>query len=179
MADVASRARRYHVVSDEWRRIVFPDPQSADELTLGQGAAEKQADGTDRHGQQDENYAERQRQAEIAFAGLERDRSRHRARVAADIATDNDDCADLGDGAAKGSKKGGQQSIAADIHQWPYCPKARGAIDQERLAIGMPMSHRRAVNQRDDDRQAKQTLRDYHGRRRKQNAERAERSRPR
>ena len=81
----------------------------------------------------------RQCQAEVALARLQRNRRRHGAGVAWDIAADDDDGADLGDGAAKHGEKG--RELARPIPSagsGGIVRRREGAVDQERVAIGGP-----------------------------------------
>ena len=79
-------------------------------------------------------------ETQVAPAGIERDRGRHGAGVAADVAADDDDGPDFGDGAAKSRQKRGQQALARHAHQRDERAQTRGAIDQKAIAIGGPKS---------------------------------------
>src|SRR5690606_21246732 len=79
----------------------------------------------DRDGEQHD--AERHGEREVAAAGFQRDGRGHRARVAGDIAADDDDGADLGDGTAETGQYRGAEAVASVPDQRRHGTKRRQA----------------------------------------------------
>src|SRR3954453_12129013 len=59
--------------------------------SLWRAAGQREGGGADQDRQPDQHETETERQRQIALAGFEHDRCRHRARVAGDVAADHDD----------------------------------------------------------------------------------------
>src|SRR5580692_11741863 len=84
-----------------------------------QGAGQQKSHRAHDHGERDQDHSEAERQWEIAFAGLQRNGRGHGAGVAADVAADDDNGADLRNGPAESREKGREQSAASNDEQLP------------------------------------------------------------
>src|SRR5215472_9035274 len=157
-------------------KAVFEDA----ELTSASSSPtrEQECGCTYAHTKQDEDQAETEREGEVPLACLQRDGRGHGAGVATDIAADDDDRADLRDGAAERGEKRGQERAAPDDEQLQNGAAPGCAIDPQQVAIVRPQRRNAAMHQGHYDRGGKGRLRDDHGGGGEQQAREAERSRP-
>ena len=77
-------------------------------------AVQQERARADRHADRDQHKPQPEAEGKVALAGLERDGRRHGAGEPPDVAADDDDRPDLGDGAAECRQEGGQERIASN-----------------------------------------------------------------
>ena len=136
--------------------------------------------GVDDNHQRYQHDAETDRERQVAFGGLQRDRGGHGAGEAVDIAADDDHRADFGRGPAESRKQRGEQAKIGRPRA--ACATARDGADihrRELVAVFEPEILDGLPGQRRDDRGDQDGLSDDHRLRREQDAPRSERPRAR
>ena len=103
--------------------------------------------------------------AEVAAAGLQRDRRRHRAGVPRDVAADDQHRADLSARPAEPCQHAGQQAESPVPKQRRHRPEPRRAERAQLLLVFVPEVLDDAAGQRHHDRQDQHRLRQHHRRR--------------
>ena len=141
---------------------------------------QRDAARVERQHDREQHDAEAERQRQVALAGLERDRGRHHARDAVDVAADDHHRADLGDRAAEAGEHDASPARSARPTA-ASAPRASGPAPSERScspysAHASSTTWRASAAMIGDDQDG---LRDHHRGRREQQAERAERARAR
>ena len=122
---------------------------------------------------------ESDRERQVALRGFQRDRRRHCAGEAFDIAADDDDRADFRRGAAEAGQQRGDQREAGVPDQRGDAAGGPDIHRGELVAVFEPEIFDGLTRQRGDDRRDQDRLRDDHRLRREENAEITERSRTR
>src|SRR5207244_11469176 len=123
----------------------------------------------------DQHEADADRQRQVALGSLQRNRRRHGAGEAFDIAADDDDGADLRRGTAKAGEQRRDQAEARVPDQRADAANGPEIHRGEFVAVFDPEILDGLSGQRGDDRRDQHGLRDDHGARREQQAERAQR----
>jgi hypothetical protein len=123
----------------------------------------------------EQHGAERQRQREVALAGLERDGGGHHACDAIDVAADDHHRAHFGDGASERGERDGQHGAPLMQQHQQRRGIPPGAERTKLLATFDERILHQPARQRGDQRQHQHRLRDDHRGRRKQQAIGAER----
>src|SRR5580704_7176849 len=130
----------------------------------------------DDYDQGDEDEAEPQGEGKIALRGFKRDRGRHRAGEAVNIAADDHHRSDLRRGAPEAGQQRRHQTEASVPQQGRHARQRSDAHGGQFFAVLGPKILDRLAGERRDDRHDQQRLRDDHGLRRKHDTEKAERA---
>src|SRR5579862_254734 len=130
----------------------------------------------DENHERDEHDAEAERERQVALARLERDRRRHHARDAIDVAADDDHRPHFRGGATEAREQHRQQRKARVPQKRQRRLPPRSIQASQLLAVFDPRVLDHLARQRRDDRHDQERLRDHHRGRREEQAELAERT---